>query len=136
MRRFLTLSLLWLIALAMPLQGAAAVSMTLCGPVHQRMMEGQAETQSVGHASIHADVDHAAHHAHTGETTPDHSKSDHSKSVGCSACSACCLGGAVATGYVLPDLYFASINPVSLVISSYAGVVADGPEHPPRILLI
>jgi len=133
MSRFLTLSLLWLIAIAMPVQGVAAISMTLCGPVHQRMMEGQAAL-SVKHS--HADADHAAQHAHTGKTTSDKTTPDHSTSVGCSACSACCPGVAVSTGYVVPDLYFASIYPVPRVVPSYASVVPGGPEHPPRVILI
>jgi hypothetical protein len=128
MRRFLTLSLLWLIAFAMPIQGAAAVSMTLCGSVHQGMMDAQQHD----HGDVkHSHADHANHHSDADKTA-----SDHTTNIGCSACSACCPGSAISTGYIVPLLHLVSINPHSAAVSLYAGVVPDGPEHPPRVVLI
>src|SRR5687768_7286812 len=109
--RFLRNLVIALIAVALPLQGYAAVAMVACGPVHAR-----AAGASHGHgATDHAQHDHAAHdHAAHGHPADDgsaaaasHAAHGHPGSdggaasaahhdVGCSACASCCSGSAVS----------------------------------------
>ena len=63
MRPLLRIALLWLIALAIPVQGIAAASMAVCGPSHARMaladIAGPHDHASHGHGAAAAGHDHA-----------------------------------------------------------------------------
>lgn len=102
---------MWLVALALPVQSIAAVTMLHCDHAHHA-------AQMDAGAHHH---DHAAHKHATAEKT------------GCSACAACCLGaGIVAPRVVLPA-------PLALVAvlhaadePTWAGPILAVPKRPPR----
>lgn len=92
MRVLVRCLLIWLMALAVPLQGVAAASLRHCLPDHQRPHTLHAD----GHP--HAGPSHS-HHAgdaasSSGSTTPDagpHKSAEGFKAGKCSACAACCV---------------------------------------------
>lgn len=119
-----------MLLLALPLQGYAAASMLRCAPSHH----GVAQAQSPLHAAHHghaADAGHAAHHdaGTAGDTDHAHGK------YGCSACAACCVGGALTAS---PSGVAASSQlherPLP-VLQTFAAFITDGPERPPRTVL-
>ena len=91
MSRRIRLFLLCLIALALPLQGIAAATLSSCD--HRAPMT---------HGAAH---DHAAMPAHA------HAHAAVEKS-GCSACAACCVGLAIAS--TLPDIPVPLLPPATL----------------------
>jgi hypothetical protein len=135
MRRFSKFILPWLIAFALPIQGMAAVTAALCGPMHQGMAaDGQASELSVQH-DAHAGDPHKMHHHDHGSSKMKHDLPN--EKVSCSACAACCTGSAVsASEYHVPDLISVSLSPLSLEAAPLSGVVSDGLERPPRTLLV
>jgi hypothetical protein len=140
-RRLLKIVLLWLIALAVPIQGAAAATMVLCGPIHQRIaIVSQVEAatthgthdQHKSHHHVSADAKASGHH----DSQKDMSELPTGK-YSCSACAACCSSTAISgPAYLVPDLIFVSNNPVAAEASPFSGFVPEGPEHPPRSILV
>lgn len=125
---FWRITLAWLLAVAMPIQGMAAVSMRLCmalpqpGPAcHEQNMTPMAVAQD--QASDLAAEPKAP--AAFEDSAPDHAGS-------CSACAACCH--AVAPPSVLPLLepVAGELPQASALIASHARVLPGGLERPPR----
>ena len=149
MKRFVRCFVMWLLVLALPVQGFAASTMLLCGAGHH----GAAQVAKGGH-------DHASHmrmltqptsvesaslaqHDQPAQATVADQESPvsppaakHAKVSGkCSACAACCTVAYLPTtvvpftvpspGHALPVL-----EPIT-----HGGFIADGPERPPRLLL-
>jgi hypothetical protein len=124
----------WLLALAIPLQGLAAATMLHCVPLR-------------GDASAHADQEHhgspaAAQHAHGGDAAA-HAQAtgaaphDHDGGVApadhkCSACAACNVGvGLPSTLAALPQPPAVSeAHPVPATVRT--AFLTSGPERPPR----
>lgn len=92
--------LLWLLMLALPMQGAAAASMVACGMPgtaastathdmpHHAGMQGHADSHRPMHAHDGAQQDeHQAHASHSQHG--DHAKADGGGMHKCSVCSAC-----------------------------------------------
>ena len=128
MRRFLHLMLAAFLALAVPLQGLAGVTMASCGGAHAAAAGGghghDAMDPGAGHAD-HAAMDHAGHDMshETGNDATDHN---------CAACAACCsltLLPAAAIAATLPDR--PSSQPIPFFGSAHASVQARGLERPP-----
>ncbi|WP_428509837.1 hypothetical protein [Roseateles sp.] len=114
---FWRITLAWLLAVAMPIQGMAAVTMRLCMALpqpstacHEQALEQAAEPTAP---------------AAFEEAAPDHAGS-------CSACAACCH--AVAPPSVLPllDPVAGELPQASALIASHARVLPGGLERPPR----
>jgi hypothetical protein len=134
MRKLVRLIVMWLLALALPIQGVSAATMLHCVSVHERMAAG-VHGQAV-HAHHHSHDDAAAHDAgggadaHSGGTSHHHADK-----ASCSACASCCSGVALPA---MP-LILAAQDIVQTVhpITSFAIAVflTDGPERPPRIVL-
>ena len=154
--------LIWLVALAIPAQGMAAVVMLHCGPGHHPAQKtgvtatllpavAHAEHAAHGHvghrvqgsdaatsAAASADVQGVAAAA-TAADTPAGSASDADPSTQppnqkCSACAACCAGLALPSAVaLLPTLD--PVREVTVLSPAWtAGVAVDGLERPPRIL--
>jgi hypothetical protein len=144
MFRMVRMLLIWLLAFALPAQGVIAATMVFCGPNHH----DRAAAAAVGH-----DVD-AAHQAHdltahshheaadkqaentaSDETaTPDKfAPSDMQK---CSVCASCCSAAAIHD--TVPKLPV--LEPVAADFAALAPTVepfaADGPDRPPRHILV
>jgi hypothetical protein len=126
--------LVWIVALAMPVQGLAASTMRFCGSSHERM------TQSAG----------ADHHEAVTSATHDHAAAAHAANAAdpdaagkftdlgqfkCSVCAACCSMLALPAGFALvgdPGLANVMSPAPSVVAPSY---LSEGLERPPRAIL-
>jgi hypothetical protein len=144
MRLSLRLLIVWLMALALPLQALASVTMLHCGPSHERMQGARASVEADllsphahGSAShVHDGVAASAGHAGSlsGAAAQPEKPADPGK-YKCSACAACCSIGAlpspalaVPAPAVSPTVFFA-------VVPTVGASAAAGPERPPRIVL-
>lgn len=142
---WLRITLTWLLALAVPLQGHAAQSRVMCGPDHGDAGSHVSAVQVVhaaadpdAAADLHAAADpHAAAHAHAAQAG-DHepaSHADHAKHAEhgkCSVCASCC--GALALTSAVP-VFEASPAPAHYRAESPTpspGTIPGGLERPPR----
>ena len=101
MKRFVRCLAMWLLVLALPLQGYAAATMAACGAAHHgavRVAHGGHEPASHAHAAdaidASASIDHGAAAdavvPHDGSTAGAHA-TEHAQGLGkCRACAACC----------------------------------------------
>lgn len=124
----------WLLAVALPLQGAAAASMTLCGtrgqgaPVHHHVQERHKLPTSALHAipGPEAVRGHAGHHADTGNPET---------AAKCNVCAACCASMAIAVADFSLPLVVLSESFVALSGTGASPFVTEGlddlPELPP-----
>ncbi|GGC01669.1 hypothetical protein GCM10007205_08640 [Oxalicibacterium flavum] len=142
MKRFLHIALLYMLALALPVQGWAAAVQTACAPsMHAPAVQMEHTASMQGDLHHH---DHAAHHhAESASPMQDHAASDtdnhyagkHGK-VTCSACAACYVGMALLPA--MPDLSapaHGSSPVVAAPLSLFLGHIADGIKRPPRHIL-
>lgn len=125
--------LILMLLCALPLQGFAATSMLSCAPSHH----GGARMEASAHAGEGHHHDPSMHAAHpTDDGAPVHG-SDHAPAhgkYGCSACAACCIGGALASpAPLLPAPAHLHERPLP-VPQPAAAFITDGPERPPRPL--
>ena len=131
MSRVLRTAVMWLLSLALPLQGYAAATMAHCDASHHRMAGGLSHADAAPHdraghhhevtstagAGVVKSVDSDSHHG--GSATGDVDKLSKYK---CSACASCC------TSAVLPSsvVTFSTDSPVAFV--------AQPPAHGGRVL--
>ena len=135
--------LVWLLVLAVPAQGAAAVTMAFCGPNHDG-----------GAAASHAELMEPAEQAHESGMHGDHgqtaavqedsadagdsaapAKGGHSGKQKCSACASCCSICAMLNSVLavpVPDL---TPTVFSVTVPTVDAFALDGPDRPPRIVL-
>jgi hypothetical protein len=133
--------LVWLLAIAIPVQGAVAAAMACCGPQHH---QGQPVNANDGHAHHHATADShptAMDHDHGSRAdagdadSPSLDGDPHTatlKSGQCSACSSCCT----ATGLPSRPALFGTM-PFGEVLVASVGTpllefITSGPKRPPR----
>ena len=95
MRSWVRIVIVWLLALALPVQALASATMLHCGPSHQRMHASSLGTTP--HAAAHHD--HAQHQA---ASAPDHDAARGAPlaDLGKYKCSACASCG---SAYALPS---------------------------------
>ncbi|MEO7581218.1 MAG: DUF2946 family protein [Massilia sp.] len=139
MKKLVKLLIVWIMLLAVPLQGFASATMMLCAPEaaaasamprvghdHQAMLAAQDSAHHHRHVV-------AAHDAAAGEGDSHAGKADHHGAGKCGACSTCCYGAAMAPSNVLP---VGSAGPAFETIPFAAGhapaVDLAGPERPPQ----
>lgn len=114
--RALRIVVMWLIALALPVQGLAAATMLSCGGGdHQQV-------------ASHDHHDHAMEHGGE-QAAPNH---DHAK---CSACADCCIAGALPAAVMTLDPLERTTERAAAWRAAPASFVTGGPERPPRHLL-
>ena len=136
-------TLILLVALvALPLRGMAAVAMMHCAQGNERGAVSQSAAHGGGHdhgdhaALESAEVaDHTALHGHEPGSHED--SSGHSSSpvaTACSACAACCIGGAVAPS-AWQSLSFAPIGASRIPFAEqrFTGFVPAQPDRPPLL---
>jgi hypothetical protein len=142
--------LVWLLVLAVPAQGLAAVTMAFCGPMHDRA--GVSLSHQPGHQAHHeqaagsspAGHDHqamlavvqadggTAHTADVADTAPTTAESPPQQGHKCSVCSTCCSVGALMnTVLAVPELA-AAHTVFAAVVATVATAAVDGLERPPR----
>jgi hypothetical protein len=154
MNRVVRAFLVWVMVIAMPVQGMAASAMLFCGPSHERMMQGlvlNASASASGHAgdATHetAAMDHGDH-GHAGSGAPVDSEatvaadgdgmgslSPHHGKFSCSACAACCIALALPASFELPEAVRAAHAMRSSPMAPVASHQPDGLDRPPRAVL-
>jgi hypothetical protein len=149
MLRKLRILLMWLVALAVPVQGFAAASMLGCGPGHHGTTGAQAHAGPMHeHASgtsqhahgVDLDGDSSSHHPDASAAaahgdTPEAPAEGKSGAGSCSACASCCLAAALpATALSFEASSVADFIALSIPRSP-ASFFTDGPERPPRLVL-
>lgn len=128
-RFLLTIMLL----LALPLQGYAAASMLRCAPSHHGH-HGMAQAEQPDHAMHHGEAAGAGHDLHHASDDVDVHGTSHGK-YGCSACAACCVGGALTASVQIVSTS-SQLHERPLPAGAYfATFITDGPERPPRTVL-
>jgi hypothetical protein len=125
MRRFLRSLAILMLALAVPLQGLAGVTMAACGGAHAHVADHHAGMH--GQEAAHPGGMHHYHAAgHDGAAPEGHQAHD------CAACAACCNLSAAPIPAVAvsgPDSPSAGLIP--FFGSAHASVQARGLERPP-----
>lgn len=137
MARVVRIALMWLIALAVPLQGFAATSMLFCAPAH----EAAAHHEHPGHDHVqHGHAHHAAApdaHASAGMNHDDAGaqSADKSSATKCSVCASCCSAVTMPAEPMTytPSWGHAVFRPVAT--SSAAIFLTGGQDRPPQHLL-
>ena len=117
----------WLLVLALPVQGWAAATMASCNQHHSTASHAVAD----GH-DVHTPVDHGHVLAGAADAPSSDADSAHASAHSCSACAACCSVGALPSP-VLTVPVDAAAPTVFAAVQPAVGVFAvDGPERPPR----
>jgi hypothetical protein len=139
--------LLWLMLLALPMQGFAAAGMLFCGPGHHG-----ATPQAISALADHPDGAMAHSHQHGATATSDqHSAQAHHATpekpqsdplkldkVGadkCSVCSACCNAAAMPVAAATTLAIAPQAGPIAADSVSFAGFIEGQLERPPRPIL-
>ena len=150
MWRAFRITLMWLVAFAVPVQGYAAVAMFGCGPGHHGIggLPSQVAFADVHDATVpqhsheaHAEMAGEHHHDDSAEPKHVHLLKAHGTSgkVGkgsCTPCASCCVVAALpATMIVFKAVplvdFFMPLAPRGL-----ASFLTEGPERPPRSILV
>lgn len=138
MSSWLRLWLMIVLAVALPIQGAAAATMH-CDSLQQ----GSTHLQHAAAASI-ADPQESragAHH-HAGASAAASTTDDgiagplgEPAEAACSLCAACCVSAALPTGVSAVDHFSTSGAVAPLLESTALAFVTAGPDRPPRLHL-
>ncbi len=150
MSRMLRITLMWLMALAVPVQGYAAVAMFSCAPGHRAMLVMPAQTASSGAhmqqtpqhshqvmAGAHIDQHHdeAAHAGHAHKVA-SHDAAGEAGNGSCTPCASCCVVAALPA----TALEFQPVPQVDVFVlvapRDVAFFVTEGLERPPRSALV
>jgi hypothetical protein len=138
MRRFIWPSLIWLLALALPIQGLAAATMVNCAVGHEH--HGALPAAAVPIAiALHAHDAGVARQPHEhGAVASDHRAADNGVAPilhKCSACAACCMGLALpSAGSSAPELPLAVAVALPAPAVHAVAFLTGGPDRPPRAL--
>ncbi len=126
---------IWLLALALPVQAVAASAMVWCGTFNgPSSVSPTALLAAPGlQAAVAADDDvphpcamHAARDAATAEGA-----ADNATAAGCTVCAACCMGALLPT--VPTPLWVGGSQPsAQATVVAVRQFAAHGPERPPR----
>jgi hypothetical protein len=141
MWRVVRLTLMWLLAVAVPMQGLSAATMLACGVgQHEHSIEQVASHSHAGVVSTGHHQDRvadsglndaaAADGAHLGKA--DLNKGGAHK---CSACASCCVSAVLASDTISFDPVKLTDSFAAPVARTLAAFVPDGFERPPRLFL-
>ena len=147
MGHWLRFVIVWLVALALPVQGIAGATMAHCGPTHARMHTAQADAGPHAAAGHHHGLHDAAapHHLGAAAADPvDHGAASHHAAAqtdkftelgqyNCSACASCCSVCALLSTFA--PLLAPEFAPTVFVavVPRVATFATDGPDRPPRL---
>jgi len=138
MWRVARLALIWLLAVALPLQGLSAATMLACNPDQHDHAPAVATGHVHADASVelHSDaqVPGASSHQHAGldPSGAGETSLDDGASQKCSACASCCTSAAVPSQAVSFDAVKPTDFFAPLVARTIAAYVTEGLERPPR----
>ena len=130
--------LIWMLALALPLQGAAAALMSFCDS--NRRGAAEAGHQHAHGGEVYASAAQMSHHQalaltsqpSTGDQESLSSDATNAGSHKCSACASCCTVGALPDTVLTvptPEIPVAFFTTPAPAVEAFA---ADGPDRPPR----
>ena len=136
------LLLLWLLALAIPVQGFAAV-LQACAPAQQQTVQHHAPAVQA-HQMQHEHHDqqaHQGHHADHGAATQitsadasDTQHQQHHTHSSCSFCAACTVGGLLPLALSAPPAHdLPSREFIALPASGFVGYLPENPDRPPAL---
>lgn len=141
MWRVVRLTLMWLLAVALPLQGLSAATMLACGVGQHEHTSSEVASHSHGGKGVavyaHSHVADASQHeqADVDRSDPGKTGLDKGGVHKCSACASCCVSAVIPTQTL-------SFHPVKLtaffaplVARTLATFVPEGLERPPRLFL-
>jgi hypothetical protein len=130
--------LVWVLFMALPVQGFAAAQMLHCGFTSNPATASEAVDHPASH---HHGSSGAVRGHHTTAGTSDHAAKphhanshDHGVSK-CNHCFPCCAGSMMVSTLYLPVLPAGSLAPASLERKPFTGPVINGPDRPPRHVL-
>lgn len=140
------LLLLWLLALAIPVQGFAAV-LQACAPAQQQAVQHHAPAVQA-HPMQHKQHQHHEQQAYQGHHADDHGAAtqiasadatdtphqQHHNHSSCSFCAACTVGGLLPLALSAPpapDL--PSREFIALPASGFVGYLPENPDRPPAL---
>jgi hypothetical protein len=144
MFRFVRMLALWLAALAIPLQGIAAVAMPFCPPAHSAAMPVASADPSGAHRMGRHAPDAAAGHSHPADGHVHAAGSSHdaaaadtdqAKHGGNNMVKCHGIGGTIASAFAIGLVSRTqppSTAPLQPAAQIYQGVILDGLERPPR----
>lgn len=125
--------MMWLLAVALPLQGSVAAALRACGPGHDPLAMAAIAIAEHDHAAHHHDDTAASAHDHDADAaTQDLHKSAPHK---CSACAACCVTAALPASTLRFEAAIDAAAPPRTFVPTAVAFLTDGPERPPRSLL-
>lgn len=146
MQVWLRLLIVWFVAIALPVQGMAGVTMAHCGSSHERMVAA-AQVNAHHHAKHDAgvahhhdgDASHVADAADHVKVAQDPVKSDKMSNLAqykCSSCASCCAGSALPSA--MPRIPQVAAAPAVFAeeMVSVDAFASDGPDRPPRTHLV
>ena len=140
MQIWLKLLTVWFIAIALPVQGMAGVTMAHCGSSHERTGAAMEATHGAGAVHHHnadaADVATQADHETANQAKVQPGKVSDLAEYKCSSCASCCAGSAMPPA--TPRLPQAKAAPAvfaeePVTVDAFA---SDGPDRPPRTHLV
>lgn len=144
MPRLFKTAVLYLLLLALPVQGYAATAMSGCGPGHHGLPTAQAGVAAPALGEAHAQA--ADHHRDLGASEAsgpfasndangdsDPGNAAGSEKSGCSACAGCCMGAAVTASETNFRLAVQSVDLLDAAPFRNIGFLTDGPRRPPRV---
>jgi hypothetical protein len=141
---FVRTLLVWLIVLALPVQGASAAAMAFCGPAHHGGGSARtAVTTSVSEHSHHsgAEVAHdfevfVSAEAAVADDASSMLKASQAATQKCSVCASCCSLGAILSTVPVVPVTDSAPTVFSTVVPTVDAFAADGPDRPPRNVLV
>jgi hypothetical protein len=150
MRGLIRHLVMWLLALALPWQGAAAATGLHCAHARSAVAAPAPAAHSPAHEAIHSASEHAAHH-HGGSATRAHAHptSTHSDTLssahdagaaptaqqGCSACASCCPAVAMPVAALVVSGHPKVASAPPAVFDVTVVFLTGGPDRPPRSFL-
>lgn len=140
MKELLNMYVIWLIVIALPLQGLAAATMISCAQLQSQSIDHQAHNHNHNHEHEHEHEHHSMKdiHSHT-QTNGSNLHADSSKHTcnQCAKCSTCCSGFTFTTASVSTLLYIStSMGAIEFASPLFASHIPSSPERPPRLTLI
>lgn len=141
MSRLLRITLTWLLALALPVQGYAAQANLLRSVAHQAAMSVQHADKTAHQHQSHAHMQHTASAAQQDADCCDehdaklagHGASTHGK---CSSCASSCGAVAIATPIVSIGVNAYASALVATVALAHDRLLTGGIDRPPRPSLV
>lgn len=137
--------LIWLLALAVPAQGATAVTMAFCGPNHHGDgAAAQIQPDSIeahSHIGVEAKTGHGAtatmadEDGHAAAPSVAPVKATQADTHKCSACASCCSVSALLNTVLSVPAPELTTTVFAAVVTTVDAFATDGPDRPPRIVL-